>query len=176
MTRLILLRHAKSSSSDPSLPDHDRPLNQRGRDAARQMANALIQREYVPDAIICSTALRARQTLAPLLELLNGSVHLTLSRTLYEARSEHYPGFIMAAGARTDQSDTTPGTLMLIGHNYAIQDVALSLAANSDTPHYKNLKSKFPTGAATVLDLDNGLANCTPGSATLSAFLRPRDL
>nr|WP_306268231.1 histidine phosphatase family protein [Pararhizobium sp. IMCC3301] len=176
MTRLILMRHAKSSSSDPSLPDHDRPLNQRGRHAAQQMADELVRRGYVPDAIICSTALRARQTLAPLLQMLNGSVHLTMSRALYEAQSEHYPGLIMAAGASAGQPDTTPGTLMLIGHNFAIQDVALALAGNCDTPQYKNLKSKFPTGAAAVLDFARGLANCTPGSGTLSAFLRPRDL
>lgn len=172
MTRLILMRHAKSSWSDPSLPDHDRPLNLRGRHAAQQMANALIARDYLPGAIICSTALRARETLAPLLQLLNGTVRLTLSRALYEARSEHYPDIIRAAAANSGQADT----LILIGHNYAIQDVALALAGNRETPQYKNLKSKFPTGAAAVLELTGDVADCAPGAATLIEFLRPRDL
>ena len=88
MTSLILMRHAKSSWNDPALPDHDRPLNARGRHAAQQMAEALITRRYLPDAIICSTALRTRKTLAPLLLLLNGSVHLTLRRALHHQQAE----------------------------------------------------------------------------------------
>lgn len=64
MIRLVLVRHAKSDWGDPSLDDHDRPLNNRGRRDAPVMAGRLASTGFVPDAILSSTALRARTTAA----------------------------------------------------------------------------------------------------------------
>ncbi len=172
MTRLILMRHAKSSWNDPALPDHDRPLNARGRHAAQQMAEALITRRYLPDAIICSTALRTRKTLAPLLLLLNGSVHLTLTRALYDAQAVQYPDIIRSAA----QAAGAPETMLLIGHNFAIQDAALNLSVTDDSTRFHDLKTKFPAGAAAVLEFDTSLAEISADSAKLIDYLRPRDL
>lgn len=172
MTRLILLRHAKSSWSDPALPDHDRPLNARGQHAAKQMADALIKRNYLPDAIICSTALRARKTLAPLLQLLDGTVQLTITRALYDAQAKHYPEIIAAAARKAD----SPETLLLVGHNFAIQDAALFLANDDATKSFQALKNKFPSGAAAVLDFETNLTDVSANSARLVDYLRPRDL
>lgn len=172
MTRLILLRHAKSSWSDAALPDHDRPLNARGRHAAKQMADALIKRSYLPDVIICSTALRARKTLAPLLVLLDGTVQLTITRALYDAQAEHYPGIIKAAA----QKAGSPKTMLLIGHNFAIQDAALVLTNDDNTESFQALKNKFPSGAAAVLDFETSLTEVNAKSAKLIDYLRPRDL
>ncbi|MEM1306411.1 MAG: histidine phosphatase family protein, partial [Pseudomonadota bacterium] len=61
---LILLRHAKSSWSDPGLADIDRPLNKRGRAAAPRMGRWLAQAGYTPDLVICSPSMRTRQTLS----------------------------------------------------------------------------------------------------------------
>lgn len=172
MTRLILFRHAKSSWSDPALPDHDRPLNARGRHAAKQMAEALISRNYLPDVIICSTALRARKTLAPLLYLLDGTVQLTITRALYDAQAEHYPEIIAAAAHKAG----SPRTMLLIGHNFAIQDAALAFAKDDDTKSFNAMKSKFPSGAAAVLDFETSLTEVSANSARLVDYLRPRDL
>jgi len=172
MTRLILLRHAKSSWSDPALADHDRPLNARGRHAAKQMADALIKRNYLPETIICSTALRARKTLAPLLQLLDGTVQLTITRALYDAQAEHYPKIIAAAAQKAD----SPKTMLLIGHNFAIQDAALLLAKGDDTQAFQALKNKFPSGAAAILDFETNLTEVSANSARLVDYLRPRDL
>lgn len=172
MTRLILLRHAKSSWSDPALPDHDRPLNARGRHAAKQMADALISRNYRPDAIICSTALRTRKTLMPLLYLLDGTVQLTITRALYDAQADHYPGIIAAAAHKAG----SPKTMLLIGHNFAIQDAALLLAKDDDTKSFQALKNKFPSGAAAVLDFETNLTEISANSGRLVDYLRPRDL
>lgn len=172
MTRLILMRHAKSSWNDPALPDHDRPLNARGRHAAQQMVEALITRRYLPDTIICSTALRTRKTLAPLLLLLNGSVHLTLTRALYDAQAEQYPDLIRAAAQGANASET----MLLIGHNFAIQDAALNLSVVDGTTRFQDMKSKFPAGAVAVLEFQTQLADISANSAKLIEFLRPRDL
>ncbi|GAA1678713.1 SixA phosphatase family protein [Microbacterium lacus] len=62
MIRLVLVRHAKSDWGDPSLDDHDRPLNDRGLRDAPRMARALAETGFRPDVIRSSTALRARTT------------------------------------------------------------------------------------------------------------------
>ena len=64
MKRLILTRHAKSSWEDPLTPDHDRPLNERGRAAAADLGQWLASRGYVPGQVLCSDALRTRKTWA----------------------------------------------------------------------------------------------------------------
>ncbi|SFS17852.1 phosphohistidine phosphatase [Microbacterium sp. cf046] len=62
MIRLVLVRHAKSDWGDPSLDDHDRPLNDRGMRDAPRMARALAETGFRPEVILSSTALRARTT------------------------------------------------------------------------------------------------------------------
>jgi len=62
MMRLALVRHAKSDWGDPTLPDHDRPLNDRGRGDAPRMAARLAETGFRPDVILASTAVRARTT------------------------------------------------------------------------------------------------------------------
>jgi phosphohistidine phosphatase len=63
MKRLYLLRHAKSSWKDTSLPDHDRPLAGRGRRAAKAIARHMREQGIEPDLVLCSSARRARETL-----------------------------------------------------------------------------------------------------------------
>ncbi|MDE0547067.1 histidine phosphatase family protein [Microbacterium sp. C7(2022)] len=62
MIRLALVRHAKSDWGDPALPDHDRPLNARGLSDAPRMAEQFAASGFTPEAILSSTALRARTT------------------------------------------------------------------------------------------------------------------
>ena len=62
MIRLVLVRHAKSDWGDPSLDDHDRPLNDRGVRDAPRMARLLADTGFRPEVIRSSTALRARTT------------------------------------------------------------------------------------------------------------------
>ena len=61
--RLYLLRHAKSSWSDPSLADMDRPLARRGRKAAMKMAKEFRRREIRPQLVLCSSSRRTQETL-----------------------------------------------------------------------------------------------------------------
>lgn len=68
MKTLLLLRHAKSSWDDATLSDHDRPLKSRGIKAARRMGRLMREQDLCPDRILCSTAVRARETLRLALE------------------------------------------------------------------------------------------------------------
>ena len=62
--QLVLIRHAKSSWADPTLADHDRPLNERVQQAAALVGLHLRAEGLHPDLVLCSSARRARQTLA----------------------------------------------------------------------------------------------------------------
>ena len=66
MKRLILMRHAKSDWGDPMLPDHDRPLNKRGRRAASALGHWMREAGLRPDQILCSSATRTQETCARL--------------------------------------------------------------------------------------------------------------
>src|SRR5262245_2142513 len=85
MRHLHLLRHAKSSWDDPELADHERPLAPRGRKAAARIAEHLERERIAPELVLCSTALRTRQTLAALLPILGGEVVIRLEDGLYGA-------------------------------------------------------------------------------------------
>jgi phosphohistidine phosphatase len=83
MKTLHLLRHAKSSWKDPGLDDHDRPLSKRGRETAGAIAAYLRRAKIAPDLVICSTAVRARQTLDPIAKAIKPP-KVILERELYE--------------------------------------------------------------------------------------------
>lgn len=73
MKTLHLLRHAKSSRKDPALDDQVRPLSKRGRTAAEAMAKYMERATIAPDIVLCSTAVRARQTLDPIAKEIKAS-------------------------------------------------------------------------------------------------------
>lgn len=140
MKRLILTRHAKSSWDDPLTPDHDRPLNERGKAAAADLGIWLASRGYVPDEVLCSDALRTRKTWSGIAPALPGTPLLHLKPALYHAGAE-----VMLAVLRHATADT----VMMIGHNPGIADFARRLVAHPPA----NLEfSRYPTGATLVCD------------------------
>ena len=115
---LLLLRHAKSAWSDPRLDDHDRPLNGRGERAAKAMADHIAREGPRPDLILCSTAMRTRQTLAPLVKRLGAPAPpISLENGLYLASED-----VLLAHIR-GVADGVP-TVLLIGHNDGIGQLA----------------------------------------------------
>jgi phosphohistidine phosphatase len=89
MNFLYLLRHAKSSWKELGQDDHDRPLNKRGRHAAKTMATYLRRSEIRPELVICSTATRAKQTLDPIVKAVNPPM-VILERKIYGVRNKNY--------------------------------------------------------------------------------------
>ena len=90
--RLILTRHAKSAWDDPTLADHDRPLNARGRRSALALGDWLASRGYEPEEVLCSSARRTQETWAmvaaapvevrPLLRIEPGLYHASPDKML----------------------------------------------------------------------------------------------
>jgi phosphohistidine phosphatase SixA len=142
MKSLHLLRHAKSSWKDPGRNDHDRPLSKRGRQTAKMMAAYLRRAKIAPDLVICSTAMRARQTLDPITKA-KKPPKVVLER-------EIYGGAQRELWEQLWNLPESAKSVLLIGHNPALQDLALELAHADLNKLPASAGGKFPTGAIAV--------------------------
>ena len=164
---LFLLRHAKSSWDDPTLADHDRPLAPRGRRAAKVMAEHLGRKGIAPELVLCSPARRTRETLARIEPGLGRNPDVRIDSELYAA----------SAAALLEVLHEVPDeveSVMLIGHNPGIQELALSLARGGH--EIPRLRSKFPTAALVTLELNGTWRELAPGSAELVSFVKPKEV
>jgi phosphohistidine phosphatase len=165
--RLHLLRHAKSSWDDPGLADHDRPLAGRGRRAADAIARHMRAEAIAPELVLCSTAARARETCERI------GPALGVAPVRYEA--ELYGASATTLLERVRAVPVDVASVLLIGHNPALEDLALTVARES--PLRRDLQVKFATGALATLAAPNpSWRDLGPGTAELVAFVRPRDL
>ena len=115
MKTLFLLRHAKSSWSEPGLADFDRPLNERGRRAAPLIARHLARGGLLPDLILCSAALRTRETLALMLPGLARDAVVRIESGLYGADA----GTLLR---RLERVEAAVDCILLIAHNPGLED------------------------------------------------------
>ncbi|GLS88486.1 phosphoglycerate mutase [Cypionkella aquatica] len=140
MKRLILTRHAKSAWDDPLTPDHDRPLNERGKAAAADLGQWLASRGYVPAKVLCSDAVRTRQTWSGIAPALPATPLMELKPALYHAGVD-----VMLAVLKHAQADV----VMMIGHNPGIAEFAEKLVAKAP---FNAEFGRYPTGATLVVD------------------------
>ena len=163
--RLYLLRHAKSSWDDPGLSDRLRPLSPRGVRSARDMA-AYLRREAVePALVLCSTALRAVQTL----------------KALSPGGEARYEDGLYGAGAtellaRLQLLPDVITSAMVVGHNPGLHELAMSLTGNADPLLLARLRENLPTGALVKLTFQGRWASLAAGEAILESLVVPRDL
>ncbi|MGD0375417.1 MAG: histidine phosphatase family protein [Streptosporangiaceae bacterium] len=167
--RLVLLRHAKSAW--PDLPDHDRPLAGRGRGDAPAIGRWLRETGCVPDLVWCSTASRAAQTWQLAAAELGADPPVSYQPRLYGATGGELAELIREAPATT-------ATLLLVGHNPGIQELALMMAGTGGDPAgaLDRAAAKFPTAAVAVLEFDGGWPELSAGGARLVGFVVPREL
>jgi phosphohistidine phosphatase len=114
MKTLLILRHAKSSWRDDSLPDHDRPLNKRGKHDAPLVGRLMREKGLLPNLILSSTAKRARSTVELVAEESGFEGKIEYSRELYAAEPEAYTE---ALAELPDKYDT----VMVVGHNPGLE-------------------------------------------------------
>jgi phosphohistidine phosphatase len=167
MKTLHLLRHAKSSWKDPGLDDHDRPLSKRGRETARGIAAYLRRAKIVPDLVICSTAVRAQQTLDPIAKAIK-PLKVVLEKGIYEVAQEkiwkHLRGLPKGADC-----------VLLIGHNPGLHDLALSLVDADSDELVPPRGGKFPTGAMASFSFDGAWKALQPHRAMLFSYTTPKE-
>jgi phosphohistidine phosphatase len=163
--RLYLLRHAKSSWGDPDLADHARPLSPRGEQAAQDMATHFRREAVLPALVLCSTALRARQTL----EALSLRTEVSFEDGLYGAGGAELH-------ARLQHLSDGTGSALVVGHNPGLQELAVSLIGKGDPLAIARLRDKLPTGALVNLEFQGTWASLAAGEATLVALVVPSEL
>jgi phosphohistidine phosphatase len=126
MKTLLLMRHAKSSWKDSDLADHERPLNKRGRSDAPRMGQVLCDRELVPQRILCSSALRARQTAEAVANTTGFQGEVSYLDRLYLAEADEY------IAALRELPDTIERVL-IIGHNPGLETVLQMLSGRIES-------------------------------------------
>jgi phosphohistidine phosphatase len=160
--RVYLLRHAKSSWDDPELPDHARPLAKRGRKAVALLREHFREAGVAPDLVLCSSAVRATQTLEGVREGLPAGVPVEIDRGLYGADA----GALLS---RLRALSEDVGSVMLVGHNLAIEELAAELAGGGDADALARMAAKYPTGGVATLGFEGTWRELDPAGATLEA-------
>ena len=176
MPTLMLLRHAKSDwpkSSGSKPDDHARPLSNRGQKDAPRMGKYMRAQKWEPALVLCSNAARTRETWELVAPELKTEPKVRFEKALYLAAWPALLSIVQNVPAATP-------SLLLIGHNPGIEQLAVALALEPKTPSERaraeNLSKKFPTCALAVLEFRGDWRAAKPGSGRLTAFVKPKDL
>ena len=163
--RLILTRHAKSSWDDITLRDHERPLNERGIDAAIKIGSWLSRHGYVPKLVLCSSAVRTRETWKQVSAYFPKPNQTIFMHELYRANWKQMFEYLTYAHA---------SPIMMIGHNPSTAELAHQLVRSTPLHHQF---FRYPTAATLVCKFPtSSWAKVTPGSGEVLDFVIPREL
>lgn len=167
MRRLLLLRHAKAERSQPGGRDHDRVLTERGRADARKLGGYLARHAFVPDRALVSTSVRTRETWALLAAAFDKTPPVSFEDGIYDATPQSIVQEIKSTG-----SDI--GTLLVIGHNPGLQELAAMLVASGDIDARERLGEDFPTAALAAISFAvQDWSGVHPHGGRLEHFLTP---
>jgi len=167
VSNLFLLRHAKAGWALPGVRDFDRPLAPSGHEDAEATGIAMRTKGYIPDITLCSNARRARETLEGV------AAHADTGRvlffdSLYSDDASDYLSLI--------RQKANSGSVLVIGHNPMMEDLATALAGAGEQSALAVLASGFPASGLAVISFQAGLAQAGPGNGFLDAFLIPAKL
>jgi phosphohistidine phosphatase len=159
------MRHAKSDWASGALTDFDRPLNRRGERDAPRMARWLRANRFIPQQIISSPAVRARETTElAVRELEVDEAMVRWDRRIYEAELDDLLAVL-------SDHDAKVAMQMLVGHNPGLERLAGYLARADTLPREAKL---MPTAGVMVLEIPIGKAGIAPQAGACVAHMRPR--
>lgn len=164
--RIVLLRHAKADW--PSVPDHERPLADRGRRDAPVAGRWLAGTGITPDLTLCSTATRTRETWKLAAHELAQRPRTVYEERLYEASL----GDLLALLTETSED---VDDLMLVGHNPGMHALANALAGEAERDALLRISRGFPTAATAVITFTGSWKTVEHGVGRLVAFWTPHD-
>lgn len=161
MKTLFLLRHAKSSWKNETLPDFERPLNSRGRRTINTLGEVFVNEKVKPDLILSSCAVRARETIEPVVALAKVRSELRFDERIYEAPGERLLDVLT-------EVEKSAKSVLLVGHNPGLEELLTLLTGRSEV---------MPTGALAKITFRNSNWNNTGAEGgTLAWLVRPKDL
>lgn len=170
MKQLAILRHAKSDWGNPGLTDFDRPLNKRGRKAAKKVGNELRERGLSFDRIVCSPAQRAKETVERFERGYESLPELSFEPRLY----------MCSTGTLIDVINNLPDeaqTVMIVGHNPGFHDIVLRMTKPNGDGLREKVGANYPTGAFALIDFPTDhWADVEPASGEIRQVIFPREL
>lgn len=170
MKTVYLLRHAKSGWDQPALDDHERSLAPRGERAAGLMGEYLAREKIEIEQILCSTAMRTRETLERVLTHIGSEPEIAYEDGLYLAAAEDLL-------ARIRRLDDGIGTVLLLGHNPGFHELACALSGSAERSDAQRLAHKYPTaGFCELRFAADRWKNIEPGGGELLRFVTPKQL
>jgi phosphohistidine phosphatase len=171
MKKLTLLRHAKSSWDDAITRDFDRPLNGKGKRAAKAIGTFVKRQELIFDQILASPAVRVIETLEHVQEASGGTSEPTWDRRIYLASSATLLDVIRGANSEADH-------ILMVGHNPGLEDLVFDIVPDDGSSAARNIvEEKYPTATLAELTLNiENWAEIGDGCGSLNRFTRPRDL
>lgn len=166
---IYLARHAKSSWNSGAPTDFDRPLSNRGVADAVSMGNELNNLAWKPEKIISSSAIRAKQTCQTLCDKLDFSFECVVwNRDIYAAYMVTLLQILSALSESTK-------SVMLIGHNPAMEDLLIHFCGGANAYKQKNGKL-FTTGNVVKITVESTWKDLAMCEANLERILRPKEL
>jgi phosphohistidine phosphatase len=169
MRRLFLIRHAKAEPAVGKV-DYERALTDRGRADARRVASVLAARDFLPDMLIHSGALRTMQTAEIFAAQWPRRVELEEELDLYDANDA-------TLFARTRALSNENGSAGFVGHNPGIGDLAGALAGHGASPELRRMALKYPTCSVAVIDFEiSAWSDVDRKGGRLALFLTPAEL
>jgi len=170
MKRLTLLRHAKSGDDGTVARDFDRPLNAKGRRAARAIGRHMREAALQFDAVIASPAVRVAETLQEVETGYGGTLNPQWERRIYLATTDELLDVVHGA---PDSAES----LLLVGHNPGLEQLALMLVPHGADAARGEVAIKYPTASIAEMSFPvDHWSQVDEGAGTLVRFVRPRDL
>jgi len=162
MKTLLILRHAKSGWDVPDLPDHDRPLTERGKKDAKRIGQLLLERGLVPDQIISSTAKRARKTASKVAKACQYAGEVEMTNRLYLASPLQIIEVLREIGDECS-------IVLVVAHNPGLEEFLRQLTGQPEP---------MPTAtlAQVSVDVDSWQGLSVPSGGCLVQVWRPKEL
>jgi phosphohistidine phosphatase len=170
MHRLLLFRHAKAESPETGQEDRTRGLIERGRRDAVRIGAYMETHFLIPDRVIVSPANRAQETWKYVADRLRPQQAAITVDNLYNAPAR-------ALFEAIKNSPRTARTILVIGHNPGLHELALMLIASGDIDTRERLYEKMPTSGLVVIDFAfDDWSQLHPRSGRLERFISPKSL
>lgn len=150
MKRLYILRHSKAGQAGKKLlDDHERPLTEKGSELCPPIGKHLSNCDTPPDLVLCSPALRTRQTAEQVIRAMDTSPELKLIPALYLATPDDILNIIQK------ECDERYKSTLIVGHNPGLQQLCILIAGSGDKSKFRDLRNNFPPAALATYNLEN---------------------
>lgn len=170
MRRLLLFRHAKAERSEPGMEDRSRKLIERGRKDAASIGAYMAKHALTPDQVVTSPATRTQETWKCAAAAFKPAPAASPVERLYDATAHHILDVIKQTPAKAR-------TLLIVGHNPGLHDLAVMLVASGDIETREQMREKLPTSGLLIIDFAfDDWGKLHPQSGRLERFITPKSL